>query len=203
MGLRVPTVDRFLCCCELQTGVLLVGVLSLVSSGKSKKNYHDSNRSLLLLEASKCLLRNLFKNKLINMVFGKIWKLKTGVLLVGVLSLVSSQCLMRDQSGNSRQNLCEHMLIFFWPMSSSANTTALIYCRYIVNIYNRYIVNVIFSLEHCVAAWEHPLPSPSLLWVRTICHLQLYLLFLDPTILEYAPGEFCVGIFTLGEEAAY
>ena len=27
--------------------------------------------------------------------------------------------------------------------------------------------------------------------------------FLDPTILEYAPGEFFVGIFTLGEEATY
>ena len=84
---------------------------------------------------------------------------------------------MRDQSGNSRQNLCEHMLIFFWPISSSANTTALIYCRYIVNIYNRYIVNVIFSLEHCVAAWEHPLPSPSLLWVRTIWHFHLHNVF--------------------------
>merc|ERR1719305_2240894 len=29
MGLQLPTVDRFLCCCELKTGVLLVGVLTL------------------------------------------------------------------------------------------------------------------------------------------------------------------------------
>ena len=28
-------------------------------------------------------------------------------------------------------------------------------------------------------------------------------MFLDPTIIEYAPGEFFVGIFTLGEEDAY
>ena len=98
MGLRLPTVDSFLCGCEL----------------------------------------------------------KTGVILVGVLGLVSSQCLMSDQSGNSRQNLCQHMLIFFWPISSSANTTALIYCRHACKYY-------IFSLEHWLAAWEHPLPSPSLL----------------------------------------
>jgi len=32
MGLRLPTVDKFLCCCELQTGVLLVGVLSLLGA---------------------------------------------------------------------------------------------------------------------------------------------------------------------------
>jgi len=29
MGLQVPTVDKFLCCCELKTGVLLVGALTL------------------------------------------------------------------------------------------------------------------------------------------------------------------------------
>jgi len=32
MGLRLPIVDKFLCCCELQTGVLLVGVLSLLGA---------------------------------------------------------------------------------------------------------------------------------------------------------------------------
>jgi len=32
MGLRLPTVEKFLCCCQLQTGVILVGVLSLLGS---------------------------------------------------------------------------------------------------------------------------------------------------------------------------
>jgi len=32
MGLRLPTVEKFLCCCELQTGVILVGVLSLLGA---------------------------------------------------------------------------------------------------------------------------------------------------------------------------
>jgi len=32
MGLRLPTVKKFLCCCELQTGTILVGVLSLLGA---------------------------------------------------------------------------------------------------------------------------------------------------------------------------
>jgi len=32
MGLRIPTVEKFLCCCPLQTGVILVGVLSLLGA---------------------------------------------------------------------------------------------------------------------------------------------------------------------------
>jgi hypothetical protein len=32
MGLRLPTVEKFLCCCELQTGVKLIGVLTLLGA---------------------------------------------------------------------------------------------------------------------------------------------------------------------------
>merc|ERR1712210_22550 len=32
MGFRLPTVEKFLCCCELQTGVKLVGVLTLLGA---------------------------------------------------------------------------------------------------------------------------------------------------------------------------